>query len=217
MCTLENEYGMKSMAVLPRSELALCSRDGEVCVFDLDIGTESSDTIVKCCNLPTYLDYEPERSGMSISHIVALDGNKLAWIDSDNCDVNVLDITSGALLHTLVGHTECVHYLLELPFGKLASCSDDDTVRIWCIESGKCLFELIGHTDTVYTLAVFPSGELASGADDGTVRIWNTMTGKCLLKIDLPSRATTLAVLPDGKLVSGCDNGMIYIWEISTI
>ena len=100
---------------------------------------------------------------------------------------------------TLLGHTEEVIALVQMPGGHLASASDDKTVRIWdpasgllqccqrlhrlnsCCQhhlshfpaaTGRCVCVLQGHAGAVRALAVLPGGLLASGGEDGCLKIW---------------------------------------------
>src|SRR6185369_604882 len=53
-------------------------------------------------------------------------------------------------LATLEGHRDCVRLCTFSPDGeKIASCSDDKTIRIWVAKSGACMHILEGHRDRV--------------------------------------------------------------------
>jgi WD40 repeat protein len=64
---------------------------------------------------------------------------------------------------------------------RLASASDDGTVRLWDAASGAELACLRGHEGLVFSVAFAPDGRrLASASDDGTVRLWDAVSGDCL-------------------------------------
>ena len=68
-----------------------------------------------------------------------------------------------------------VRSVIELRNGKLASGSDDCTIRIWDLEKydgeeGFCRV-LEGH-DEVRSVIEISNGKLVSGLNDETIRIW---------------------------------------------
>ena len=79
---------------------------------------------------------------------------------------------SGRCLSTLEG---CggVLALAQLPDGRLASGSQDSTIRIWDVGSGRCLSILERHGDFVSALALLPDGQLVSGSFDKTIGLWD--------------------------------------------
>ena len=66
--------------------------------------------------------------------------------------------------------------MIELSNGKLATGSDDSTIRIWDLEKsvgedGYCRV-LEGHTNWVNSAIELRNGKLATGSNDNTIRIW---------------------------------------------
>ena len=84
-----------------------------------------------------------------------------------------------ALMHddgVLTGHKNDVTSVAFSPNGKrIASGSDDKTVRIWDAATGKQIGEpLIGHTELVYSVAFSPDGKhIMSVSRNRTVLIWD--------------------------------------------
>lgn len=116
----------------------------------------------------------------------------------------------------LYGHNDSVRALAMLPGGRLASASDDYTVRIWNIETGICEIILRGHSSLVCDLAVLADGRLASASDDYTVRVWDMVTKECVTILqDFSNQILAIAVLPDSRLAVACGD-MVDLWNTAT-
>ena len=76
------------------------------------------------------------------------------------------------------GHDREVVSVSWSPDGtRLASGSDDKTVRIWEVATGKELSQLRGHSAVVRSVCFSSDGkQLTSGSDDKTVRNWDLAT-----------------------------------------
>ena len=62
---------------------------------------------------------------------------------------------------------------------KLASASDDTTVRVWNVDSGKVEQRLEGHTKSAKGVVFSPDGnKLALTSVDRTVLVWSVESGK---------------------------------------
>jgi WD40 repeat protein len=83
---------------------------------------------------------------------------------------------------TLEGHSGDVNSVaFSHDSTRLASASDDRTVKIWDAGSGECLQTLESHSGWVLTVAFsHDSTRLASASNDCTVKIWNAGSGECL-------------------------------------
>ena len=120
-----------------------------------------------------------------------------------------LDAPGGALVRSLVGHTDEVSAVAITSDGRRAvSAADDKTLKVWDLESGACIHTLVGHTNRVYAVAGGPlsDGQRAiSGSEDKTLKLWNLETGKCLRTLEGHyDWIKAVAVTPDGlRAVSG--------------
>jgi WD40 repeat protein len=110
-----------------------------------------------------------------------------------------------------------VNALLALPDGRLASGSDDNTIRLWDPASGACERVFEGHQDWVRALTVLGDGRLASGSDDKTIRLWDPASGACERVFEgHQGRVNALALLGDGRLASGSGDRTIRLWDPAT-
>ncbi len=126
----------------------------------------------------------------------------------------------GALLQTLVGHTDRVTSVAVTPAGtRLVSGSDDRTLRLWDLASGLELATLSGHRDMVLAVAITPDGTRAlSASADDTVKIWD-LAGARELATLAGHRASvrSVAVSRDGKhVVSASDDCTVKVWDLAS-
>ena len=64
---------------------------------------------------------------------------------------------------------------------RVASCSNDKTVRLWAPQTGQCVRTLVGHDDAVMGCAFSEDGlRLVSSGMDNFLILWNTVNGEML-------------------------------------
>jgi eukaryotic-like serine/threonine-protein kinase len=89
--------------------------------------------------------------------------------------VVVREKASGAVLHTLTGHSADVVAIAFSPDSRrLATASFDRTVKLWDMQTGQDVFTLLGHTAGAVSVAFSPDGnQIVTGGIDFTARVWN--------------------------------------------
>jgi serine/threonine protein kinase/tetratricopeptide (TPR) repeat protein len=122
---------------------------------------------------------------------------------------------------TLRGHTGEVHSVSYSPDGsRIASASDDSTVKVWDARTGAEVLSLPGHTRKVLSVCYSPDGtRLASASDDKTVKVWDARTGAEVLSLRGHTDSVySVSYSPDGsRLASGGGEwnkpGEVKVWD----
>ncbi|PHH51181.1 Vegetative incompatibility protein HET-E-1 [Ceratocystis fimbriata CBS 114723] len=125
-----------------------------------------------------------------------------------------------ACVQTLDGHNKPVTSVMLSNDGqRLASGSEDHTVKIWDAVSGMCLHTLESHDDRVTSIVFSNDGQrLASGSDDKTVKIWDATSGACQYTLEGHSGRVTSVVFSndDQQLASGSWDKTVKIWDATS-
>lgn len=111
--------------------------------------------------------------------------------------------------------------------GRLASGSEDNTVRIWNINNTEweCVRTILIKLSKyifynrcrVFTLCVLEDGRLAVGSYDTNVQIFDVETGVCDMALEgHDDNVNAMCMLMDGKLASGSCDKTIRIWDTFT-
>ena len=136
----------------------------------------------------------------------------------DHGELSVWD-TKGTRRATLPFHQGRIWSVAaDLQHARIASASDDHTIRLWNTETGQCLTTLTGHNNWVRTVAFSSHGRfLVSGGDDCTIRVWNTASGFCRRVLESSNawiRAVAFDPTNSRYLISGGDDQVVRRWDI---
>jgi WD40 repeat protein/serine/threonine protein kinase len=161
------------------------------------------------------LSYLPIKD-ISYSCCYSRDGRLLA-VAIDKM-IQIYNIHTRSLLHSLEGHTFSVYSVSFSPNGaQLASGSGDKTIRLWNVETGELQKTLEGHGDYVRSVSFSPDGQLlASGSHDQTLRLWNVETGELQKTLEGHSDfVRSVSFSPNGNLLaSGSNDKSIRLWNV---
>jgi WD40 repeat protein len=141
-----------------------------------------------------------------------------SWLVAAGADkrVRVFSSIDGRFVGDLRGHHGPINAVFCCGGSRIASCSEDGTIKLWDLDHLECVATLdVGHK--VWAGAPCCGGQsLVSGSDDGVLRLWNLSTGICEAEVKAHQGSIwTLAVSADDKsLASAGDDGAIRLWRL---
>jgi WD40 repeat protein/predicted Ser/Thr protein kinase len=148
------------------------------------------------------------------------DGRWLAVVNADEDVVVLLDADTHQTAAQFRGHQGKIRSAAFSPDSRrIATCSEDRTVRVWPLDGGACQV-LSGHTDDVFAVAFHPDGtRLASAGRDRAVWLWDLARGEDVARLQgHTSFVWSLAFSPDGAtLASGSGDFTVRLWDTAPL
>lgn len=139
--------------------------------------------------------------------------------------IRFIDMATGDVQRTLVGHTNMVYRTTFSPDEKLiGSSSRDRTARIWDVASGRELHQLTGFRCLVKAVSFSPNGRiLGASGNDGMLKLWDVKTGTELKSLvhrnsaDIDMSVYFFVFSREGKNIYAANgDGTISEWEVAS-
>ena len=205
------------------------SQDGDM------IASASDDGTVRLWNTQNYqlirglkLQSDPSNQKHYRVNAIALspDGHTLASVRGlsgyGESIIEMWDIETGELLHTLKGHTREVAAITFSPDGRTLATgglSGDYLIRLWNTQTGKLKITYAGHPAGTRALEFSPDGKYIASTSaayrDGEVQLWDIVTGRnWKIPIELPYGIFSLAFSSDGSQLACGGRQKIEIWDV---
>ncbi len=150
------------------TRLATAGDDGKAKIWDLDRGALA-------------VEFTGHKTGVR-DVAFSPDGLKVAscggaYRGEGSDELFLWDPATGLEIRRLSGHTSLVTSIAFLPGNRrLASTSDDRTVKLWDVVQGDDVYTLRGHTSGVISIAISNDGrQIVTGGIDYTARVWSTL------------------------------------------
>ena len=153
----------------------------------------------------------------SVTSVAINTDNQTLISGSGDRSVKVWNLSTGQLLHTLLGHQSSVTSVAISLDGKLlASGSYDKTIRLWKPKTGQLHLQLSAGAQ-ITSVLIDPSNQaVIAGCSDNQIRVWSLTDGKALKNWgDHSSSVTSMAISTDGKIVvTGSSDTTIVVGKI---
>lgn len=134
----------------------------------------------------------------------------------EEANVRLFDTNTKTVLRLFKGHNAPVHRTyFTSDMHRVASFSDDKSVKVWDIASEKFVNNFTEHTDYIRSGAVNPVSEntILSGGYDNLAKMYDTRSNNCVMTVNHGSPLESLVFLPTGGIFISSGGNDIKVWD----
>lgn len=170
----------------------------------------SSDSDIKTLKNTRIIETTHKKS---IYKIIFIDNESKFVTASDDSVICIWDNSNGALLSSLLGHTDRIWNIIKFGDEKLISASSDQKIISWNLKTYTRERIFNGHLNYVCALMEMPNQILLSGSHDKTMRLWNVEDGSCTrtIKPEGQGRIMIVIMYNSNELITGSENNINLI------
>jgi WD40 repeat protein len=146
------------------------------------------------------------------------DGKFLAAENAGN-EIALLDVSSGANLHTITGPPLIRDSFVFSPDAKtIATAHKNGAIKVWDIKSGAEIYSLDAGSGESTSILFSPDGKILVGiADDEKIGLWDATTGKELRPLTRANtNELTASFTSGGKLLVGIGGENAKFWNVES-
>lgn len=128
-----------------------------------------------------------------------------------------IQLSSFKWTESISGHSSFVYCLLLLQDGRLASCSDDETIIVYNKSNYDVDISIEGHEGTVWYITQLSNSDIISCSIDCTIKIWKITerTYKCKETLRGHNKSVSKVItISHNRIASSSDDKTIKIWDI---
>ena len=180
-----------------------------------DLASGSGDLTIKIFNEDGFVKKSLSGPSNRIYSLLEFQNEYLAagsWIE-----IHIWNMNTWSHVPILNAHSSWISSMIYIPsISRVASSSQDTTIKIWDLINGVLIATLTGHTGWIMPLVLLPNGDLASGSADISIKIWDSINFNLKYTLNFAnSVARSMIVLQDGNVATGYDDSNIRIWRPS--
>ena len=168
---------------------------------------------------PLPANAKPAVNGLTLSR-----DRKTVVVAGGDAKIRFVDLATGMVRRTFVGHTNAVYATVFSPDEKLLASASRDTARIWDVSSGRELWKVEGFRCPAKAAVFSRDGQmLAVAGNDGILKLYDVTSRKELrsmvhvnsVSIDMSVYALAFSH-DDQKIYAANGDGTISEWDTSS-